>query len=257
VSASRNHRRDLQTDEIRYFNRDVPGASSPAQFAITEDGRSLLQTNSNGHLFFYDVASQKLILRGFDIDDELVVYDSRGYYVASPEGAQFVYLKFPGLPGYNSFQQFARTLNRPDYIRAVLGGKMDTPDPLLSAPPKLGLEVEVSGAATTRSARLKLSAASAVGLQKLGVFVDGRLESEHSVTGTAATTEVTVSLLPEARWVTAVAVDTRGYESVPQGQALAAAGQATTSQLFAIAVGSDHYDDKENIQQLRVAKADA
>ena len=37
--------------------------------AITNDGRTLLQTNSNGHLFFYDVASEKLVLRGFEIDD--------------------------------------------------------------------------------------------------------------------------------------------------------------------------------------------
>ena len=88
---------DLQTNQIRFFNRDVPEAATVAQLAITNDGRTLLQTNSNGHLYFYDVASEKLVLRGFEIDDELVVYDPRGYYVASPEGAQFVYLKFPGL----------------------------------------------------------------------------------------------------------------------------------------------------------------
>ena len=248
---------DFQTNQIRFFNRDVPEAATVAQFAITNDGRTLLQTNSNGHLFFYDMASEKLVLRGFEIDDELVVYDPRGYYVASPEGAQFVYLKFPGLPGYNSFQQFAGTLNRPDLIKAVLGGKVETPDPLLTAPPKLGLEVDIAGTGAGRSAKLALTAASSVGLDKVRVFIDGRLEGEHAVTGGAGTREVTVSLLPEARWVTAVAVDTKGYQSVPQGRSLAGAGRATTSRLFAIAVGTDRYDDKDNIQQLAVAKADA
>ena len=80
-----------------------------------------MQVNSNGHLYFCtDVGSEKLLLRGVDIDDELVVYGAHGYYAASPEGAHFVFLKFPGLPGYNSFHQFARTLHRPDLIRAVL-----------------------------------------------------------------------------------------------------------------------------------------
>ena len=184
---------DLQTNQIRFFNRDVAEAATVAQLAITNDGRTLLQTNSNGHLFFYDVASEKLVLRGFEIDDELVVYDPRGYYVASPEGAQFVYLKFPGLPGYNSFQQFAGTLNRPDLVKAVLGGKVETPDPLLTAPPKLGLEVDIAGTGAGRSTKLALTAASSVGLDKVRVFIDGRLEGEHPVTGGVGTREVTVS----------------------------------------------------------------
>ena len=89
---------DLATDQIRFFNRDVPEAATVTEFAVTEEGRTLVQVNSNGHLYFYDVGSEKLVLRGVDIDDELVVYDPRGYYAASPEGAQFVFLKFPAFP---------------------------------------------------------------------------------------------------------------------------------------------------------------
>ncbi len=56
-------------------------------------------------------------------DDELVLYDQRGYYAATPEGARFVYLKFPGLPGYNSFQQFARVLEQTRSCPGDAGGK--------------------------------------------------------------------------------------------------------------------------------------
>jgi hypothetical protein len=118
---------DLETDQIRLFNREIPEAATFADFAVTTDGRTLIQVNSNGHLHFHDVASSKVALRGIDIDEELVIYDPRGYYAASPEGAQFVFLKFPGLPGYNSFQQFARVLHRPDLVRSALQARSILP----------------------------------------------------------------------------------------------------------------------------------
>jgi hypothetical protein len=120
---------DLQADKIAFFNRDLPDASTETKFAITADGATILQTNSNGHLYFYNVADEKPVLSGLDIDDELVVYDRHGYYSSTPEGAQFVFVKFPGLSGYNSLHQFSAMLNRPDVIRNILTGKTDTPRP--------------------------------------------------------------------------------------------------------------------------------
>jgi hypothetical protein len=200
--------------------------------------------------------SQKLALRGVDIDDELILYDPRGYYAATPEGAQFVYLKFPGLPGYNSFQQFARVLNRPDVVRAVLQGKAETPDPRLTPPPTIALDVDVETGANSRSAKFKVSAISSVGLRSVKVYVDGRLAGEYPVSGQSAITTATIALQPEARWLTAVAVDQAGFESVAQGRGLGEPRNATLSRLFAIAVGTDTYDDPK-IEPLKVAKADA
>jgi len=247
---------NLQTDEIQFFNRQIPEAATLAQIAISEDGRTIVQAHSNGHLYFHDVPTGKLLLRGFDIDDELIVYDPRGYYVATPEGAHFVFLKFPGLPGYNSFQQFATTLSRPDLIAGILAGKTDTPDPQLTSPPTVGLNVEVITDAAKRSAKLKLALASATGLERVRIFVDGRIASDRPITGREAAMELSIDLLPESRWITAVAVDTAGYESVPQGQGLTGASDATKSRLYVISVGTDHYEDS-NIKTLSVAKADA
>ena len=247
---------DLASDQIRFFNRDVPEAATVTEFAVTEEGRTLVQVNSNGHLYFYDVGSEKLLLRGVDIDDELVVYDAHGYYAASPEGAQFVFLKFPGLPGYNSFHQFARTLHRPDLIQAALAGKLDTPDPLLTSPPRVNVDVQVAGAGSNRIAHLKLAAASSIGLKKVTVFVDGRQASEYAVAGSASNTQAAVPLATKSRWITAVAVDVGGYESVPQGRELAGYGTPAKARVFAVAVGTDQYEDK-SIAPLQFAKTDA
>lgn len=247
---------DLSTDQILLFNREIPDASSALEFALTRDGRTIVQSSTNGRLVFHDVATGRIVLRGFDIDDELIAYNRHGYYDASPEGAHFIYLKFPGLPGYNSFHQFARTLNRPDLVRAALNGKADGIDPRVTPPPTVSLTTEVAGAGNDRRARLRLSGTSAVGLEKIRIFIDGRLTREVPVDGRSAVTEATVVLLPESRWITAVAVDTSGYESVPQGQLLAGTTEPPAGRLFGIVVGTDLYEDKK-IDQLHVAKLDA
>ena len=146
---------DLKTDEIQFFNRDIPEGATLAELAITDNGHTIVQAHANGHLYFYDVPTGTLVLRGFDIDDELIVYDTHGYYAATPEGAHFVFLKFPGLPGYNSFRQFATTLSRPDLIEGILAGRIETPDPQLTSPPSISMEVEeVAANADKRSVNL-------------------------------------------------------------------------------------------------------
>jgi hypothetical protein len=248
---------DLNSDQVLLFNGNVPAATKVDGFGVTKDGRSLVQVNSGGALYFYDVTSGKVSLRGYYIDGELVVYDARGYYTATPEGSQFIFLKFPGVPGYNSLRQFAPTLNRPHLVKAVLAGKGEAPDPRLTPPASLELAVDVAGAGTSRSAKLHVNASSVIGLEKLRVFVDGRRIGDYPLTGHRATADLAIPLAPEARWLAAVAIDEAGYESVAQGAALPGATKPSDSKLFAITVGTDRYDDKEYIPKLSFAKADA
>jgi Caspase domain len=245
---------DLPAGKIVFFNRDVPDASTETRFAVTDDGTAIVQTSANGHLHIYNVADEKLILSGLNVDDELVVYDSRGYYVSSPEGAQFVFLKFPGSSGYNSLRQFSAILNRPEVIRNVLAGTTAAPDPSLGAPPKVNLQVETSNSASARLAKVTASATSPTGLSRLRIFVDGRLVKEDQISGSSSLSETTIDLLPESRWIAVVAVDTTGYESVPQGAELVGATAATTSRLFGIAVGTNNY---VTLPRLSSAAADA
>ena len=69
------------------------------------------------------------------VDGEIILYTPEAYYASSYEGAHFVQLRFPGLPGLYSFHQFASVLNRPDIIEARLAGASDAPPPRLVPPP--------------------------------------------------------------------------------------------------------------------------
>ena len=86
------------------------------------------------------------------------------------------------------------------------------------------------------------------------MFVDGSLTTQLPVEGRKASPQATVALGPEARWVTLVSVDTTGHESVAKGQALPGAGAPTVSRLLAVAIGTDPYDDKDNLEQLLTRK---
>ena len=89
---------DLPTTQIVFFNRDIPEAENFGQLAVTKDGRHILQRNSNDHLYIYDVAKEKLVLRGFDIDDEIIIYDQRGYFVAPRKVLSSFFLNFQAFP---------------------------------------------------------------------------------------------------------------------------------------------------------------
>jgi Caspase domain len=248
---------DFSDDRIVYFDRDVPQAHNVNDYAVTRDGRLLVQSNQNGELYFFETASGKLRLRGFDIDQELVLYDPFGYYKATPEGSHFLFLKFPGRPGYSSFKQFSKQLNRPDIIESLFAGKAQAADPALTPPPTLVMTSTVSGSGPQqRSVNMRLSAYSVVGLKSIRVFVDGAPAGEIGVKGNQAESEKVLQLPSNARWVTAVAVDMAGIESVPQGVGLEASKAVPQGRLLAITVGTDVYDEKL-MTPLKWAKSDA
>lgn len=247
---------DLESHQVRTFIRNVENADSFGSIAITQDGRRLVQFNSDGQIFIYDTGSGKIILRGTETDDELVLYDDNGYYLSTPEGAHFVNVKFPGISGYNTVHQFARTLNRPDIIGDILAGRSPPPKPDLTPPPELSVKAEEATTGGARMARVSYLASSITGLKALRIFVDGRPAKEELLTDAEAKGAIEVALAPEARWISAVAVDTKSYESVPRGAALPGAVKADTSRLFAITVGTDTYNDT-SIAALSAAKRDA
>lgn len=247
---------DLETRKVKTFIGNVENADDFGALALTKDGRTLVQANTNGQLFFYDTTTGKVILRGVETDDELIIYDESGYYLSSPEGSQFLNLKFPGIPGYSSVAQFASTLDRPDAIKAILAGRPALPKPNLTAPPNLRISTAVSGKGNARQATLEYETASEVGLKELIIFVDGRPERRLPLSGERTTGRVTVGIAAEARWISAVTVDRSGYRSIARGQGLPNAAAPTSSRLFVISVGTDTYSDNR-IDALKGAKRDA
>jgi hypothetical protein len=247
---------DLQEDRTLFFDGHLPNGNATKSIAITDDGRVFMAANNNGQIYFWRIATGERILSGNYVDDELVVYDANGYFMATYEGAQFVFLKFPGLPGYLSFKQFAKTLARPDIVKALLAGNRAPTPPNLSPPPRLAFAARANSGHPGRL-QVSFSVSSTRDLDTLRLFIDGQFWSERVIRGHDITIDEAIDIPPQARWLTAVAVDTSGSQSVPVARALPRDERASGRKLFVLAIGTDTYTRLPADLQLRYAVSDA
>src|SRR5204863_6199228 len=131
----------------------MPQADLLEDVLLSIDQRHVIQLNSDGQFFLHEIATGRMALSGRYVDGEIILYTPEAYYWSSYEGAHFVQLKFPGLPGLYSFQQFAAVLNRPDVIKARIAGASAATPPRLVPPPVVEARlVEGSGGEPRRVA---------------------------------------------------------------------------------------------------------
>src|SRR5204863_8105520 len=112
----------------------MPQADLLEDVLLSIDQRHVIQLNSDGQFFMHEIAPGRLALSGRYVDGEIILYTPEAYYWSSYERAHFVQLRFPGLPGLYSFQQFSAVLNRPELIRARLAGATSVTQPRLVPP---------------------------------------------------------------------------------------------------------------------------
>lgn len=242
---------DLKEGKSLALVQNVPQADLLADVLLTVDGRHVLQLNSDGQFFLHEVATGRLALGGRSVDGEIILYTPEGYYWSSYEGAHFVQLRFPGLPGLYSFQQFAAVLDRPALIKARLAKADPVAPPRLTPPPVV--EARLVGARAA-SPRVAVNARSTTGLARLRLFEDGQLMHDLALSGAAFQGEIEVPATTSARWLTALATDTAGFVSAPQAMRLEPVEQPT-SRLHGVLVGVDSYADPQ--LKLTYAKSDA
>ena len=248
---------DLKENKTLFFNGQLPNATATKSLSITNNGKLFIVVNSNGQLYFYNTDSGKQVLSGYYVDDELVIYDPHGYYMSTYEGSQFVFLKFPGLPGYLPFKQFAKTLSRPDIIiKGMYFGTEGEAEPELSPPPRLALATQAS-LGTPGALHLAITINSTRELARLLLFVDGQLWNERAIGGRELGIEEDVFVPAQSRWLTAVAVDSSGSESVPTAVDIPRDHRPSTRKLFVAAIGTNTYLNLPRDQQLRFAVDDA
>ena len=247
---------DLINERAIFFNGHLPNGTITSSIAITSDVKVFIATARNGQMNFWRMATGEHILSGAYIDDELVVYDADGYFVATYEGSQFVFLKFPSLPGYVPFKQFAKTLQRPDVIRAAFEGAPAPVPPSLTPPPRLRLAA-TPVAGSPGSVRVAISASATRPLDKLRLFIDGQLWREWAIKDRQIDLSKTVEVPAQSRWLTAVVIDASGSESVPVAEALPRDDRLSQRNLYAVAVGTDIYRLMPADLQLRYAVSDA
>jgi Caspase domain len=247
---------DLTRDKTLLFIGTLPNGGTIKALSVTDDSRLLVVVSSSGQVYFYDTKTGKQVLSGNYVDDEMAIYDNNAYYTSTPEGSQFVFLKFPGLPGYLPFKQFAKSLSRPDVIKAVFRGTPAPGHPDLSPPPRLTLTAQAVKEAPG-TFRISISVDSQRELAELRLFVDGQLWSEREVHGRELRIDEPIALPAQARWLTAVAVDAAGSESVPVAYAVPPDKRPSTRKLSVFGVGTDAYANLGQSLQLKFAVSDA
>ena len=126
---------DVKSGQKVAMIADMPQADLLEDVLLSIDQRHVIQLNSDGQFFLHEIATGRMALSGRYVDGEIILYTPEAYYWSSYEGAHFVQLRFPGLPGLYSFQQFAAVLNRPELIKARLAGATDATPPRLVPPP--------------------------------------------------------------------------------------------------------------------------
>jgi TPR repeat protein len=247
---------DLNDGKPRGTMSGLPNAELIDRLAFTVDMRRILQVNTDGRLYFYDSASLEHVLHGYYIDDEVVIYTDSRYYDATPEGAQFAFLRFPGDAARHTFDQFQARLRRPDIIGAIIKGERPSAEPALLAPPPV-LTLEALGKRDNRQVLLTLRARGESPLAKIEIFQDGVPVQDLPVSGLSTSVAAELVLRPEARWLAAVATDAAGTRSSVQSidlAALARKGGQPKGSLSVLSIGTDNYAE---IGRLNFAISDA
>lgn len=244
---------DIKTGEKLALIQDMPQADLLEDVLLSQDGRHVVQLNSDGQFFLHEIATGRMVLSGRYVDGEIILYTPEGYYWSSYEGAHFVQLRFPGLPGLYSFQQFSAVLNRPDVIKTRLAGADAAAPPRLVPPPIVEARL-LEGTTPAAGRRLLVQVRSGEGLAHLRLYQDGQLISERSLSGQQFREEIALPVGSNARWVTALATDTGGLVSAPQTLPLAPVS-GSPGRLYGVLVGVDTYPEQQ--LKLNYAKSDA
>lgn len=244
---------DLETEQVLTLIKDVPQADLMQHVEFSLDGRHVVQFNSDGQFFIHDVEVARLSLAGRSVDDETIVYTPEGYYWSSYEGAHFVQLRFPGLPGLYPFQQFAAVLDRPAVIKETLKTAGAPLAPPAITPPPVLIVTRTGDAARDGSVELRFEARASSPLASLNIYADARLIEEIPLSGLTASKTLRIPDLAHTRWLTLQAADKSGFVSIPQ--ALRLEPTAATATLRAVLVGVDRYSDPK--LTLRFAQSDA
>jgi hypothetical protein len=243
---------DIKAGQRLGLIQNIPQADLLEDVLLSNDGRHAIQLNSDGQFFLHEVATGRMALAGRFVDGEIILYTPEAYYWSSYEGAHFVQLRFPGLPGLYSFQQFAAVLNRPDVIKARLSGASAAAPPRLVPPPVVEARLLEGSAGVGR--RLLVQARSGEGLAHLRLYQDGQLVAERALSGQLFRDEIALPADSNARWVTALATDKGGLVSAPQALPLAP-GAGSPGRLLGVLVGVDTYPEEQ--LKLNYAKSDA
>lgn len=239
---------DIDAGKTLFQAFDLPRGDLLHEVRYAPETGHVVQINSDGSFYVYDARAGDRVLEGRYVDDETIAWTPDLRFDASPEGANYVSLRFPGRRGQYTFQQFSGLIRKPGLVASVLArGYRDAPA-IIATPPEIGGAIRaeagrIAGTVTTRGASALL------------VYQDGLRTETIAVPGDGTPLRLDVPRLPGARWASLVAVDEKGLMSLPVGRDLSAAGDALPV-VHALTVGVDRYD-AETLDDLSFAGRDS
>lgn len=240
---------DLDADAVLRDLLAIPAPAQIAELSLLQDGRHVLQVNGDGRFFVHGLDGGGPALSGLYLDDEIVVHDAELNFEATPEGARYVHLKFPGDRHLHALDQLgARLGGRPVVATRLSGAALAAP--ALPIPPRLEEVAATPGHVTVR-------AVAPGGLADVTLYRDGVALARRAVAGPQAELSFELPARSETRWFALRVRDGAGLESRAHLIAADPAGEAAPeARLFALAVGIDRYADPA-ISDLNHAAQDA
>ena len=239
---------DVDAGKTLFQAFDLPRGELLREVRYAPGTGHVVQINTDGSFFVYDARDGDRVLEGRYVDDETIAWTPDLRFDASPEGANYVSLRFPGRRGQHTFQQFSRLIRKPGLVASVLARDYRDAPAIIATPPEIGGEIRaeagrIAGTVTTR------------GAAELRVYQDGLRTDTIPVAGGGAPLQLDVPRVAGARWASLVAVDDKGLMSLPVGRDLSAAGDALPV-VHVLAVGVDRYD-AEALDDLSFAARDS
>ena len=254
VGESRVALFDIKTGQLVGQSLSATNVNLLSELYLLRNGTHLLQINKDGSLAIFAINGAKKILSGAIVDGEVVIADDAGRYDTSYEGASFVQLRFPGMPGLYNFRQFEKRLFEPGLAaRLISDPARAMPAITISAPPTVRFTAAASAKDGVHAAKVMIEGSSE--LAEVRVYIDGHLDRTLAANGKIATFDFAFPALGGGRSVSVVASDQSGLLSLPSSIKLPGA-PAKRGALRAIAVGVDTYSDAA-ITKLNFAESDA
>jgi hypothetical protein len=241
---------DLQTRRFTYKQQNLPRGDLLADAHMRAGGSFVLQVNADESFALLRTSDESLVLLGRQLDDETVFWSPDFRFDSTAEGASFVELRFPGVSGQYTFQQFDSRLRRPGLLDAALRGEVEASPVAIHVPPRLTGTLEIEGEMLTGEA---IPAATAR-LKELRLYQDGVLTDNFPVSASGQRVAISARRLPGARWVSLVAADVDDLVSLPVGRDIGA--DASLPMTHLLAIGINAYED-DRLPTLSLAKADA
>lgn len=240
---------DLDSRKVMRLMRNLPSGDLLTEAYMTADKRHVLQMNRDGSFFIWEIASGAQALAGRIVDDEIAVWTRDYRFDATAEAAALIDLRFPGLDGQFSLDQFAALLHVDGLTAQVLAG--DTvPAVAVQVPPDLEGDIRLEGETIQMAMTIPADRAASA----LRLYQDGVLTDTFALPSGATELSASAARLAGARHASVLAVSAEGLASVPVTRDLGPAVAGGTRRALAVAV--DLYADA-GLQDLNFAKADA